>query len=110
MFPVPDSIQGYAKCSSVGPDYRTDHSLISINCCFVDLERGPGYWKLNCLLLIDPEYVNLMRAVIKEYCDQHKTDGLTPDLDWEMLKMEFRRTAIAYSASKKREQQKEQNI
>jgi len=39
-----------------------------------------------------------------------KNDGLIPDLRWEMLKMEFRRTSIADSARKKREQRKEQNI
>jgi hypothetical protein len=54
--------------------------------------------------------VNLIRVVIKEYCDQHQNDGLTPDLYWKMLKMEFRRRSIAYSARKKREQLKEQHI
>jgi len=55
--------------------------------------------------------VNFIRAGIKEYCNRHINDGLTPDyLYWEMLKTEFRRTSIAYSAPKKREQQQKQTI
>ncbi|KAK2169920.1 hypothetical protein LSH36_6g15020 [Paralvinella palmiformis] len=81
IFLVSDSIQGCVECSSIGRCYKTDHSLININCCFVDLEWRPDYWKLHCSLLIDPEYVNLISAVIKQY-------GLIPDLNWEILKME----------------------
>lgn len=108
MFLVSDSIQCCIVRSSIVPGYRSDHSLVIINCTFSEIDRGPGYWKLNCSLLQDQEYLNMIKNIIKECTSQFEDENLTPDLFWEMLKMEFRRNSINYSARKKREHLAEQ--
>jgi len=108
MFLVSDSIQGCIERSSIVPGFRTDHSLIIINCCFSEIDRGPGYWKLNCSLLHDEEYINMIKTVVNECHTQYENINITPDLLWELLKMEIRRNSIHYSARKKRKQVAEQ--
>ena len=108
MFLISDSIQGCIECSAISPGYRTDHYLISINCCFSDITRGPGYWKLNCSLLRDRGYLDMIQKLITNSLIQHEDEDLSPDLYWEILKMEIRQSSITYSAHKKREQIAEQ--
>ena len=108
MFLVSDSIQGCIENSSISPGYRSDHSLVIINCCFSEIERGPGYWKLNCSLLRDQEFLILIQKKIKDCCVQYENKAIAPDLFWETLKMECRKNSIAYSAHKKRQQLDEQ--
>ena len=57
MFLISDTIQGCITSSTISSSFRSDHSLIGINCNFSDISRGPGYWKLNCSLLDDNFYV-----------------------------------------------------
>ena len=110
MFLVTDSIQGCIEHSSITPGYRTDHSLVTITCSFSDIDRGSGYWKLNSSLLVDVEYIAQIKALIYECKAQYANDNLSPNLLWEILKMEIRKHSITYSARKKRERMAEQHI
>ena len=108
MFLISDSLQGCINKSEITPGFRTDHSLISIFCKFNDIERGPGYWKLNCSLLQDQDYIHLIRNTIIETNIHNLNEEMMPTLKWEMIKMEIRRKSISYSAKKKRDQVSEQ--
>jgi hypothetical protein len=76
----------------------------------VNISRGPGYWKLNCSLLTDSNYVEMINGVIGQYKANldHEEDA-NSCLVWEVLKMEIRKNTIKYSSKKKRERIAEQN-
>ena len=47
------------------PAIRTDHDAISLEIGELENElKGPGYWKMNCSLLADEEYVNRVTELI----------------------------------------------
>jgi len=111
MFLVTESLQGCIDTSIISPSFRSDHSLVGIKCTFTDISRGPGYWKLNCSLLRDINYINNINTLIDQYNNNNTitSNGNTdPRLIWEVLKMEIRKHTIKYSSVKKREQIAEQ--
>ena len=61
---ISNALHDLVKVTDIIPAIRTDHSAITLE--FVntlDDVNGPGVWKMNCSLLDDEEYVN----VITEY-------------------------------------------
>ena len=52
--------------ADIVPGYRTDHSGILLKLKINENERGPGYWKFNCSLLKDKEYVKMVKETIEE--------------------------------------------
>ena len=61
---ISNALHDLVKVTDIIPAIRTDHSAITLE--FVntlDDVKGPGVWKMNCSLLDDEEYVN----VITEY-------------------------------------------
>ena len=47
------------KSSEIIPAPRTDHDAIWLKIGELENEqKGPGYWKMNCIMLKDEEYVN----------------------------------------------------
>ena len=47
------------------PAIRTDHDAISLEMGELENElRGPSYWKMNCSLLADEEYINSVTKLI----------------------------------------------
>ena len=47
------------KSSEIIPAPRTDHDTIWLEIGELENEqKGPGYWKMNCSMLKDEEYVN----------------------------------------------------
>ena len=47
------------KSCDIIPAIRTDQDAISIEISELENEqKGPGYWKMNCSMLKDEEYVN----------------------------------------------------
>ena len=78
--------------------------MITIKISLYSNSRGPGFWKLNTSLLNDIEYVNKIKAIIKETRNEYeKDDSVNPNLLWEMVKMKVREESMKYGASKKRE-------
>ena len=73
-----------------------------------EVKRGPGFWKLNCSLLSDIDYINLINARIQETKDTYANDPYVDEqLLWEMMKCNVRAETIQYAARKKR---KERNL
>ena len=77
---------------------KTDHLALFASVKMSKNERGSGYWKLNCKLLQDDKYVELItetiRNTIKEYKSAH------PITAWEKLKLEIKNKTIDYSKEK----------
>ena len=86
--------------SEIVPVYLSDHSYVKINMKLCDNERGKGFWKLNCNLLHDAEYVQCIKEVISNTVNQNKNSG--PQLLWDTLKMQIRGKSIQYSSRKKK--------
>ena len=64
--------------------------------------RGPGFWKLNTSLLTEMDYINQIRAVIKETQKEYQNDTFFNDaLMWEMIKLNIRKQSLKYSTIKK---------
>ena len=53
--------------ASIEPSVKSDHSIISVE-FNVDNKstRGRGFWKFNSSLLMDKDYVALVKDVIKD--------------------------------------------
>ena len=49
-----------------------------------DDEKGPGFWKFNCSLLKDEQYVDKVKKIIAETTDIEQNQN--PGLLWEALK------------------------
>ena len=65
--------------------------MITIKISLHSNSRGPGFWKLNTSFLNDIEYVNKIKAIIKETRSEYeKDDSVKPNLLWEMVKMKVR--------------------
>ena len=63
-------------------------------------KRGPGYWKLNCNLLYDLEYVKLVKQVIEEVKETNKEAN--PSLLWDSVKCVIRGHTIKFASNRKR--------
>jgi len=77
--------------TNISVGYRTDHSLIDIRIALHSNPRGPGFWKLNTSFLNETDYINQIRAVIKETHEEYRHDNATKNaLLWEMIKLKIR--------------------
>ena len=83
---------------SIEPSIKSDHSIISAEFNFDNTcTKGRGFWKFNSSLLVDKEYVTLIKETIKQSEDKylHLDDK---GLMWDLIKCEIRSKTISYSA------------
>ena len=103
----------------IKPDYKTDHSLISLSLNLINFSRGPAVWKFNTSLLKDQEYIacvknwirdeNLRYAIpiynlenIHNVPEKNLHLKIDYDLFLEMLLMRIRGETIKYASHKKK--------
>ena len=100
FFLVSFGISNLIKSSSIKPSILTDHSLVDLNLCIQNNKRGPGFWKFNCALLYDDNYVQMIKNAIQEtvQIEYVQTAGLL----WEAIKLRIRTDTIRYCSRKKR--------
>ena len=80
----------------------SDHRGCSVVVKFTDIEKGPGYWKMNNSLLEDINYVNSMNNLIDSYVNTLE-EGCDYQLQWELLKLKIKDFTINYSKNKNME-------
>ena len=99
-FLISFGLSNMTKSSSICPSILTDHSLIKLNLIAATQVRGPGFWKFNCSLLRDPEYIEHVKHWISETVtiESQQNAGLL----WEAIKLKIRTETIKYSSHKKR--------
>jgi hypothetical protein len=84
----------------LSPSFLSDHSPTEITINLEEFKRGKGFWKLNCSLLKDRDYVDLIKkTIIDTVKDNRNIDDV---LLWEMIKLQVRGNSIKYSSRKKR--------
>ena len=77
------------KSANISTGYKTDHSLIEIKIATPSNRRGPDFWKLNTSLLTEIDYVNQIRAVIKNTQEKYKNDSFVVGNDKAKNKRTF---------------------
>ena len=64
-------------------------------------KRGTGFWKLNCSLLKDIDYIKTIKETIITTAEiNHEAN---PNLLWDTIKMGVRGESIKYGSLKKKE-------
>ena len=129
FFLVSDSILNNSLSCEILPGYRSDHSRVSLRLNLSEQSRGRGLWKLNCSLLKDLSYLQMVKEVIHEtitgyacplYSDEYlkcreaRQDiqmTVRDDLFLETLLMKIRSRTISYSIQNTKERtEKEKKI
>ena len=83
--------------TDIWPGYKTDHSFPCYTVALKDLNRGPGYWKLNTALLHDQELTTQLEYIIDQEIAQDYQNVKTK---WEVIKLAIRGYTLKYSARK----------
>lgn len=91
---------------NIAPEPLSDHSTIGIHFKMPTTNRGPGFWRMNNLLLNDPEFVAEMRQNILDSLEEELQD---PNMRWEWIKFKIRSFAISYGINKTRQEKKHIN-
>ena len=73
--------------------------------------RGPGFWKLNTLFLLESEHVSLISKTItevaNEYSNIHSVDAV---LLLDTMKMKIRAKSLEYTKRKKKKDNSEEQL
>jgi exonuclease III len=100
FFLVSFGLSSLVNKSVLSPSFLSDHSPTEITINLEEFKRGKGFWKLNCSLLKDRDYVDLIKkTIIDTVKDNINIDDV---LLWEMIKLQVRGNSIKYSSRKKR--------
>ena len=92
------------KSSDIIPAIRTDHAAISIEISELENEqKGPGYWKMNCSMLKDEEYVNNVTEMLPVWTAEGQKEISDSRILWDWIKYNIRAHAINYSKKKAKE-------
>ena len=65
-----------------------------------DRVKGPGFWKLNCSLLNDKEYVNELNLILPTWLRQGNRELSDPRSVWDWVKYNVKKYSRLYSMNK----------
>ena len=86
------------------PAVRTDHDAISLEMGELENElKGPGYWKMNCSLLADEEYVNSVTKLIPIWAAEGRKELSDDRSVWDWIKYNIRAHASWHSKKRSKE-------
>ena len=100
FFLISFGLLGLITKADINHGYKTDHSAILIHLQVDHSTRCPGYWKLNCSLLLEIGYKKIIQQCIQDtiaFNQNEETDAL---LLWDTIKMNIRGYTIKYASSK----------
>ena len=86
--------------SWIAPGYLSDHSNIHVKFKTVNNVKGLGFWKFNCTLLQDREYIAMVKNVIDDTVKNNSEAD--PGWKWETIKLAIRSKSIQYASRKKK--------
>ena len=96
------------KCSISTAPY-TDHDKVLFTLQSESQPRGPGFWKFNTSFLRNIDYVNTIKATIKESFNAVKEYD-DKGLIWDFVKMKIRSNSIVFAKKTKREENQLENM
>ena len=83
------------------PEFKSDHSIVTISMHFTNKQRGPGYFKINNSLLLQSEYQKQIKNTIIETATNNVYENQS--VLWEVIKGSIRNTTIQYASKMKKE-------
>ena len=87
----------------------TDHSAIKIEFQDVDDKvKGPGFWKLNCSLLNDKQYVDEINCLLPSWLQEGKQELNDPRSVWDWVKYNVKKYSRQYSMTKSQQRKAEE--
>jgi exonuclease III len=92
----------HVKTTRIDTSIKSDHRSVFLTLqgkTFKD--RGPGFWKFNCALLGENEFINGMNTLLKDAKLKYENYG-DKGLKWDAIKCEIRGFTIKYSKAKAR--------
>ena len=99
---ISNNLNDSVQFTDIIPAIRTDHDAIYLefggklhNEC-----RGPNYWKMNCSLLGDEEYVNSVTEMIPMWITEGREELSDDRCVWDWIKHNIRAHAISHSKRK----------
>ena len=88
---------------------KTDHSAITIEFQDVDDKvKGPGFWKLNCSLLNDKQYVDEINCLLPSWLQEGKRELNDPRSVWDWVKYNVKKYSRQYSMTKSQQRKAEE--
>ena len=122
-FLITEELLSITTNNHIGPKYRSDHAPVNITINLSKHTRGPGIWKLNNSLLMDEDFIKLIKKEIIEFkliytATPYNQDYIRPlshgfelmidiSLFWETLLTTLRGVIITYSGKKRKESNRE---
>ncbi len=84
------------------PGLKSDHSLVYVQLSIENTQkRGRGFFKFNCSLLKDTEYVKHVKDMIDTFKSENK-HMTNLGLKWDVLKCEIRGYTVSYATAVKK--------
>ncbi len=102
FFLISECILNMTKEITIDSCLLSDHSIVKLCLRYNNVTRGPGYWKLNCSMLREKEYVECIKNTVKECETSQENDKINDLLFWEILKMHIRGASIKFACNKNR--------
>ena len=95
---ISNKLSDLVTLTDIIPAIRTDHDEILLEIGELENElRGPGYWKLNCSLLVDEEYVNSVTELIPIWAAEGRKELSDDRSVWNWIKYNIRAHASWHS-------------
>lgn len=103
MFFISQGLANAVTKSYIQTGFQSDHSFVIFELETKPEKRGPGYWKLNNLLLYEKKFVDTANVIIEEAAQIN----LNPSLKWDAIKGAFIEFAKKFSRDRARDKNKE---
>ena len=109
---ISNNLQDLITTTEIIPAIKTDHSAISLEFSNSDTDiKGPGFWKMNCSLLEDEDYIKEVTAKIPIWLTEGRNELTDNRSIWDWIKYNIRVHAIRHSKQKAMERkEKETNL
>ena len=106
-FLVSENVRNFVISCKHNISYKSDHCPVSITLDLSQHFQGPGYFKMNNSLLLNPDYQEIIRGSINETTTINA--DANPNTLWELIKGTIRNETIKYAAKKKKETNKQEH-
>ena len=92
---ISNNLNDLVKSTGIIPAIRTDHDAITLNIGELETElKGSGYWKMNCSLLVDEEFVNSVTEMIPIWTAEGRKVLSDDRSTWDWIKCNIKHHAI----------------
>ena len=108
---ISNNLNDFVKSTDVIRAIRTAHDAISLEIEELENElKGPGYWKMNCSLLAEEDYVNSVTKLIPTWIKEGRKELSDDRSVWDWIKYNIRAYTILYSKDRAKQRNEQEKI